>query len=108
MKHFMDTKSHNWREAGLARQISARAVRRARLEFVVLFPALAGVLLVYGYRSELFGPDFDIPVRIGTVVALMILGWALARGRRPGARPVPVPPPGSRHGGHASASSCAW
>ena len=28
---------------------------------------------------ELFGPDFDIPVRIATVVALMILGWALAR-----------------------------
>src|SRR3954467_11808722 len=79
MKHFMDTKSHNWREAGLARQISARAVKRARLEFVVLFPALAGVLLVYGYRRELFGPEFDIPVRIGTVVALMILGWALAR-----------------------------
>ena len=79
MKHLMDTKSHNWREAGLARQISARAVKRARLEFVVLFPALAGVLLVYGYRRELFGPDFDIPVRIGTVVALMILGWALAR-----------------------------
>ncbi len=79
MKHFMDTKSHNWREAGLARQISARAVKRARLEFVVLFPALAGVLLVYGYRSELFGPELDIPVRIGTVVALMILGWALAR-----------------------------
>src|SRR3954469_17106296 len=63
MKHFMDTKSHNWREVGLARQISARAVKRARLEFVVLFPALAGVLLVYGYRRKLFGPAFDIPAR---------------------------------------------
>jgi len=79
MRHLMDTKSHNWREAGLARQISARAVKRARLEFLILFPALAGVLLVYGYRRNLFGPDLDIPVRIATVVALMILGWALAR-----------------------------
>jgi small-conductance mechanosensitive channel len=79
MKHFMDTKSHNWREAGLARQISAHAVKRARLEFLILFPALAGTLLVYSYRRELVGPDFDLPVRIATVIALMILGWALAR-----------------------------
>jgi small-conductance mechanosensitive channel len=79
MKHFMDTKSHNWREAGLARQISARAVKRARLEFLILFPALAGTLLVYGYRRELFGPDLDLPVRVATVIALVILGWALAR-----------------------------
>jgi small conductance mechanosensitive channel len=79
MRHFMDTKSHNWREAGLARQISARAVKRARVEFLILFPALAGTLLVYGYRRQLFGPDLDLPVRIATVVALVILGWALAR-----------------------------
>jgi sarcosine oxidase subunit alpha len=77
MKHFMDTKSHNWREAGLARQISARAVKRARLEFVVLFPALAGVLLVYRYRQDLFG--VDMPVRLATVIALVILGWSFAR-----------------------------
>jgi small-conductance mechanosensitive channel len=79
MKHLMDTKSHNWREVGLARQISARAVKRARLEFLILFPALAGTLLVYSYRRQLFGPDLDLPVRIATVVALVILGWALAR-----------------------------
>jgi small-conductance mechanosensitive channel len=75
----MDTKSHNWREAGLARQLSARAVRRARLEFLVLFPAIAGVLVVYSYREELVGHDLEFLVRIGTVVALVILGWALAR-----------------------------
>lgn len=75
----MDTKSHNWREAGLARQISARAAKRARIEFVVLFPAIAGVLLVYTYRRDLFGSGLDVPIRIATVIALMILGWALAR-----------------------------
>ena len=72
MKRLMDTKSHNWREAGLARQISARAVKRARLEFLILFPALAGILLVYGCRRELFGPDLDVPVRIATVIALIV------------------------------------
>jgi small-conductance mechanosensitive channel len=28
---------------------------------------------------DLFGPDLDVPVRIATVVVLVILGWALAR-----------------------------
>lgn len=79
MKHFMDTKSHSWREVGLARQVSARAVKRARVEFVVLFPAIAGVLIVYSYRRSLFGSDFDPLVRIATVLALVILGWAFAR-----------------------------
>jgi small conductance mechanosensitive channel len=79
MRHFMDTKSHNWQEAGLARQISARAVKRARLEFFVLFPAIAATLVVYSYRRQLVGPDLDFLVRIGTVIVLVILGWALAR-----------------------------
>jgi len=79
MKRFMDTKSHNWREVGLARQLSARAAKRARLEFLVLFPLLAGTLLAYSLRRELFGASLDIPVRIVTVIVLVILGWALAR-----------------------------
>ena len=27
-----DTQSHSWKEVGLARQLSARAVKRARIE----------------------------------------------------------------------------
>jgi small conductance mechanosensitive channel len=79
MKHLMDTKSHNWREVGLAKQLSARAVKRARIEFILLFPALAATLLVYGYRDQLFGDELDLPVRIATVIVLVILGWGLAR-----------------------------
>jgi small conductance mechanosensitive channel len=79
MRHLMDTKSHAWRDAGLARQLSARAVKRARIEFLVLFPALAGALAVYSLRRELFGPALDLPVRIVTVIVLVILGWAFAR-----------------------------
>ena len=45
----------------------------------MLLPALAGVLVVYAYRRQLFGADFDFPVRLLTVVALVILGWAFAR-----------------------------
>jgi len=37
------------------------------------------VLLAYSYRKQLFGTAFDTPVRIATVVALVVLGWAIAR-----------------------------
>jgi small-conductance mechanosensitive channel len=79
MKRLLDTRSHSWREAGLARQLSRRAVKRARLELAVLLPLLVGVLTAYAYRAKLFGPAYDTPVRIGTVLALIMLGWQFAR-----------------------------
>ncbi|HEV2769830.1 MAG TPA: hypothetical protein VGV40_06560 [Solirubrobacteraceae bacterium] len=78
MRSFFETRSHAWREAGLARQISQKAARRARLEAVLLVPAVIGVLLAFRYREELFG--IDLPVRIASVLLLLVLGWALARG----------------------------
>jgi small-conductance mechanosensitive channel len=77
MKRLFDTRSHSWREAGLARQLSARAVKRARIQTLVLLPMIAGVLVLYSYRRQLFG--VDEPVRIATVVALVALGWQFAR-----------------------------
>ncbi|MCW3000870.1 MAG: mechanosensitive ion channel family protein [Conexibacter sp.] len=77
MKRLLDTRSHSWREAGLARQLSARAVKRARIQTLVLLPMIAGVLVLYSYRRELFG--VDEPVRIATVFALVALGWQFAR-----------------------------
>jgi len=77
MKRLLDTRSHSWREAGLARQLSARAVKRARIQTLVLLPMIAGVLVLYGNRERLFG--VDEPVRIATVFALVALGWQFAR-----------------------------
>jgi hypothetical protein len=77
MKGLLDTRSHSWREAGLARQLSARAVKRARIQTLVLLPLIAGVLVLYSYREKIFG--VDDPVRIATVVALVALGWQFAR-----------------------------
>lgn len=57
---------------------SARArAKRARREALLMLPLLVAVLLAYHYRQQLFG--LDVPVRVVTVFALMILGWALAR-----------------------------
>jgi small-conductance mechanosensitive channel len=77
MSRFFDTRSHSWREVGLARELSARAVKRARLQSIVLLPMIVGVLVLYSYRQQLFG--IDIPVRIVTVIALVALGWQFAR-----------------------------
>ena len=54
MRDMFKTRSHSWAEVGLARQVSARAARRARRQAAVLLPALVGVLVVYSYRQELF------------------------------------------------------
>jgi small conductance mechanosensitive channel len=77
VRRMFETKSHSWQEVGLARQISAKAARKARRQAAVLLPLLAGILIAYRYRTDLFG--VDMPIRIVTVVALLILGWTFAR-----------------------------
>src|SRR3954451_14683319 len=79
MRNFFSTHSHSWRDVGLARQLSRRAVKRARIQSLVLLPLLVGVLVVYSYRVRLFGPAWDGPVRIVTFLALISLGWQFAR-----------------------------
>jgi small conductance mechanosensitive channel len=93
-----ETRSHAWREVGLLRQISPRVVKRARLEALVLVPLFVGVVLLYDNRVSLFGtgvaavhgshghpaymrlePALQTPIRAVTVLALVGLGWAIAR-----------------------------
>jgi small conductance mechanosensitive channel len=79
MPQIFNTQSHSWREVGLARQLSKRAVKRARLQLLVLMPLLAGTLVAYSSRREWFGDAWDTPVRIGATIALVMLGWQVAR-----------------------------
>jgi small-conductance mechanosensitive channel len=72
-------RSRSWRELALSRQLSRRAVKRARIQTVVLLPLLSAVLVVYNHRETLFGRAWDTPVRGLTAAALMALGWQLAR-----------------------------
>ena len=76
-RKMFDTRSHAWRDVGLARQLSVRAVKRARLEFFVLaFLAVATVVL-FIFRKELFG--IDAPIRLAAAVALLLIGFGIAR-----------------------------
>jgi small conductance mechanosensitive channel len=95
-----ETRSQAWREVGLLRQISPRVVKRARLEVLVFVPLFVGIVLLYDHRAALFGrevhyyrdahgvahpahkylePALETPITAVTVIALVILGWAIAR-----------------------------
>jgi small conductance mechanosensitive channel len=78
-----ETRSQAWREAGLLRQISPRVVKRARLEALLLVPLFVGVVVLHDHRKDLLGAEtaseVELLVNIVTAVALLILGWAIAR-----------------------------
>jgi small-conductance mechanosensitive channel len=96
-----ETRSQAWQEVGLLRQISPRVVKRARLEALVLLPLFVGIVVLYDNRVSLLGTTvpatpahdgepavaahkvleqaLETPIRVVTVLALVILGWAIAR-----------------------------
>src|SRR5437588_2921257 len=91
-QRMFETRSQAWREVGLLRQISPRVVKRARLEALVLLPLFIGVVVLYDNRASLFGAagrhgraasELEAPLEgiatTVTVIALVILGWAIAR-----------------------------
>jgi small conductance mechanosensitive channel len=75
-----------WREAGLGAEIDARSAAREKGKLVLIAALIAGVLVVFGHRHELF-PGAGIYVRYASAVALVILGWALARSLAAGLAP---------------------
>jgi small-conductance mechanosensitive channel len=56
---------------------TALKAKRARLELLVLLPALAATIYAYAHRQELFG--VDTPVRIVAAVLMLVLGFAIGR-----------------------------
>jgi small-conductance mechanosensitive channel len=79
LRQLLETRRRNWRDSALARGLTHRAVRRARIEALILLPLLAVLLLVYRNRAVLLGPEWDTAVRIVTAIVLLALGWHFAR-----------------------------
>jgi small conductance mechanosensitive channel len=77
VQKLFETRSHSWREAGLARQLSARAVKRARIQLFVLIPIGVATYILYKHRVELFG--VDTPARVVAAALLLAIGWQVAR-----------------------------
>jgi small conductance mechanosensitive channel len=79
LQSMFDTRTDAWRAVGLQDEVRQRDSRRARVQTLVLLPLLAAVIAAYALRHRLFGASADTPVRIAAVVAILILGWAIAR-----------------------------
>src|SRR4051794_41967850 len=91
VQRLFETRSHSWREAGLARQLSARAVKRARIQLFVLVPIGIATYVMYRHREALFG--VDTPARVGAAVILPAIGWRGPRRLRRAGGPDPLPRP---------------
>ncbi|HZA89277.1 MAG TPA: mechanosensitive ion channel family protein [Solirubrobacterales bacterium] len=82
-----ESRTQAWREVGLGAEVDRQQVHRARGGLVVILILIAGVLVVFEQRTTLF-PGLGQEVRIATVAALVILGWALARSLGQGVAPA--------------------
>jgi small conductance mechanosensitive channel len=87
-----------YRDSALARRLATQAAargRRARREAMVLIPLVAGILVLWHFREDLFGTD--TPVRIAAALLLTVVGWRFARdlGRLIGPRLLSRTDPGT-------------
>ena len=57
--------------------MSARAVKRARIQLFVLIPIGIATYILYKHRVELFG--VDTPARVVAAALLLAIGWQVAR-----------------------------
>jgi small-conductance mechanosensitive channel len=73
-----ESRTEVWRQVGLAEQIDRGQAQRARGAAAVVVALIVGVLVAFGHRRDLF-PGGGSLVKIATVAALVVLGWALAR-----------------------------
>src|ERR1700690_438849 len=74
-----ETRSHEWEAAGLAVEFSEKKVRRARIEAVILLPALVALLIAWNHHVGWFGRNSGTGARIIAVPLFTVLGWAFAR-----------------------------
>jgi small-conductance mechanosensitive channel len=82
-----ESRTEVWREVGLGDQVDRAQAQRARGGAAIILLLIAGVLIAFNQRRELFGGG-GTPVRIATVAALVVLGWALARSLGRGLAPA--------------------
>jgi small-conductance mechanosensitive channel len=83
LERMFETRSQAWEQAGLSIDITDRAAKRARRQAIVLVPLFIAVLVLHGHYHKWFGvPRHGLGntvITVGTVLALLALGWAVAR-----------------------------
>jgi small-conductance mechanosensitive channel len=83
LDQMFETHSDAWERVGLAVDISQRTLRNAQRRAAVMLPLFVAVVVVYDNYQHWFGvgkhSSLITPVRIAAVLALLALGWAVAR-----------------------------
>jgi len=84
LDQMFETHSEAWERVGLAVDINQRTLRNAQRRAAVLLPLFVIVVVLYGNYQHWFGvspKDSGVvtAVRVATVLALLGLGWAMAR-----------------------------
>jgi small conductance mechanosensitive channel len=78
-----ETHSEEWERVGLAVDVNQKTVRSARRRAALLIPTFVAVVVVYENYTSWFGvhpdPTWSTVIQIAAVLALLALGWAIAR-----------------------------
>jgi small conductance mechanosensitive channel len=78
-----ETRSQAWQEVGLLEQVRPGAARRARVEALLLAALFVGIVVLWDNRTSLLGKstlaEIETPLKVVVVVALLVIGWAVAR-----------------------------
>jgi small conductance mechanosensitive channel len=85
--NLFESRTEVWREVGLGGEVDRAQAKRARGGIVVLGLLIAAVIVLFDQRRSLF-PGYGSEVRVATVVALVVLGVALARSLGRGLAPA--------------------
>jgi small conductance mechanosensitive channel len=100
-ERMFETRSDAWAAVGLSVEYSSPAVKRAQREAMLLIPLFIAIVVVYDKRESIFGPSqthgpdyrhstyyqlldgrhgsLTLPLQVAVALALVIIGWAIAR-----------------------------
>jgi small conductance mechanosensitive channel len=90
LDRMFETRSDAWEAVGLSVEFNERVVKRARREAIFLLALLVAVLVAYDHRTSIFShhlivgshrhaTSFATGLQIVVVLAMIAIGWALAR-----------------------------
>jgi len=84
LERMFETRSEAWERVGLAVNVSQHAVRKARRQAAVFVPLFIAVIVLHDHYQSWFltrhtRNEYHGLITFGTVLALLALGWAVAR-----------------------------
>ncbi len=82
-----ESRTEQWRQVGLGAEVDRAKAQRAKGGALIFAALIALVLFLFSQRDTL-SSDLQTPIRIVTVVLLVVLGWGFARSLGRGLAPM--------------------